>query len=806
MADLRIVDAPVLLQESITDDVKMPTGGLGNYAIRLGDLVWYVVAKENLASKSYVDNSSKGVQDNLDNHIANKNNPHGVTKAQLGLGNVDNTSDINKPLSSAAINALSEKSDKADTYTKSETNSKISALSNTTYAGHKGYATLAEAQASQASLTANTLVEVTSDTTTANNGVYLWNGTTLTKSMYDPKAVAVAEAFAEAKTYTSIFYEQKPTIPFTKGYVYDFDGVRVQTTDPWYSTDKFLLKKGESINLSVFTPAGLKSGEKGSLLVFDKDGNLVATDFGEYGSNDRQRRVVTTYTATQDCLVALQSIHNANEGYDGLDDYCVINSTSAIRDYVNQTFELKTIVPFVKGYDYTQSGVRVQTSDPWYSTDKFLLKKGQTINLSVFTPAGYTVGEKGSLLIFDTNGNYLSTDFGEYGSNDRQKRVRAVYTAKQDCLVALKSIHNVSEGYDGLDDYCAIDANANAIKNYIDSPYQRNYASQNEVGYLISYFGEDNVGQDLILAYSRDGINFKQINRFVPPTTNTIRDPSIILHKNGWWYVCHTNTPYGNGFVSEKFNIIKSRDLITWHQVARIGFDNVQNWAPEFFVDDDGSVHIIGSINLDGTFQPYIFSALDDDLSTWSAGQKIQGAFNSASTSTSSTWIDGCMFKVGAEYYFIIKDETDGHKWLSIFKSTSLKSGFNTIVKDGSQAWSAISQKVEAPCIVKIDNGYRIYADGLPTYQGGLGQFLMYQDFDANFNPITNNVTKITSDTPMRHGTVIKVTGMQQYFMQFKTTAKYIADTATANDTESILAELRALKSALISGLLMQPN
>ena len=39
--DLRIVDAPVLLQESITDDVKMPTGGLGNFSIRLGDIVWY---------------------------------------------------------------------------------------------------------------------------------------------------------------------------------------------------------------------------------------------------------------------------------------------------------------------------------------------------------------------------------------------------------------------------------------------------------------------------------------------------------------------------------------------------------------------------------------------------------------------------------------------------------------------------------------------------------------------------------------------------------------------------------------------
>ena len=106
MADLRIVDAPVLLQESITDDVKMPTGGLGNYAIRLGDLVWYVVAKENLASKSYVDTSSKGVQDNLDNHVTNKNNPHEVTKEQVGLGSVDNTSDIDKPVSNATKSAI----------------------------------------------------------------------------------------------------------------------------------------------------------------------------------------------------------------------------------------------------------------------------------------------------------------------------------------------------------------------------------------------------------------------------------------------------------------------------------------------------------------------------------------------------------------------------------------------------------------------------------------------------------------------------------------------------------------------------
>lgn len=45
-------------------------------------------------------------------HVSDKANPHGVTKAQVGLGNVDNTSDANKPVSTAqqaAINACKVK-------------------------------------------------------------------------------------------------------------------------------------------------------------------------------------------------------------------------------------------------------------------------------------------------------------------------------------------------------------------------------------------------------------------------------------------------------------------------------------------------------------------------------------------------------------------------------------------------------------------------------------------------------------------------------------------------------------------------
>lgn len=42
----------------------------------------------------------------LQNHTSDLNNPHNVTKAQIGLGNVDNTSDLNKPISIAVQAAL----------------------------------------------------------------------------------------------------------------------------------------------------------------------------------------------------------------------------------------------------------------------------------------------------------------------------------------------------------------------------------------------------------------------------------------------------------------------------------------------------------------------------------------------------------------------------------------------------------------------------------------------------------------------------------------------------------------------------
>lgn len=48
---------------------------------------------------------------NIQSHISDTDNPHNVTKTQVGLGNVDNTNDLNKPISNATQTALNGKVD-----------------------------------------------------------------------------------------------------------------------------------------------------------------------------------------------------------------------------------------------------------------------------------------------------------------------------------------------------------------------------------------------------------------------------------------------------------------------------------------------------------------------------------------------------------------------------------------------------------------------------------------------------------------------------------------------------------------------
>jgi hypothetical protein len=65
--------------------------------------------------KTYVDDliadtgsDVTALETKVNNHIANKSNPHAVTKTQVGLGNVNNTSDADKPVSTAQAAAIAD--------------------------------------------------------------------------------------------------------------------------------------------------------------------------------------------------------------------------------------------------------------------------------------------------------------------------------------------------------------------------------------------------------------------------------------------------------------------------------------------------------------------------------------------------------------------------------------------------------------------------------------------------------------------------------------------------------------------------
>lgn len=90
------------------------TGTLSNQS----DLQTALNAKQNTLTTAQQNAVNSGITStkvsSYDTHIANKSNPHAVTKAQVGLGNVDNTSDANKPISTATQTALDTKQAKGN--------------------------------------------------------------------------------------------------------------------------------------------------------------------------------------------------------------------------------------------------------------------------------------------------------------------------------------------------------------------------------------------------------------------------------------------------------------------------------------------------------------------------------------------------------------------------------------------------------------------------------------------------------------------------------------------------------------------
>ena len=99
-----------------TDSVTEGSSNLYFTAARVRDAVLTgltTVSSAVIAASDSVIGAFQKLQAQITAHTTNTSNPHSVTKAQVGLGSADNTSDADKPISTATQTALDAKFDKA---------------------------------------------------------------------------------------------------------------------------------------------------------------------------------------------------------------------------------------------------------------------------------------------------------------------------------------------------------------------------------------------------------------------------------------------------------------------------------------------------------------------------------------------------------------------------------------------------------------------------------------------------------------------------------------------------------------------
>lgn len=86
---------------------KLNSGLNGDITNALNEAKAYTDAAKTALEK-LIQDSDKVIKESLDAHIGNKSNPHNVTKAQVGLGNVQNLTPANMPVSTAQAAAIAD--------------------------------------------------------------------------------------------------------------------------------------------------------------------------------------------------------------------------------------------------------------------------------------------------------------------------------------------------------------------------------------------------------------------------------------------------------------------------------------------------------------------------------------------------------------------------------------------------------------------------------------------------------------------------------------------------------------------------
>ncbi|MEV2197421.1 glycoside hydrolase family 43 protein [Streptomyces phaeochromogenes] len=316
------------------------------------------------------------------------------------------------------------------------------------------------------------------------------------------------------------------------------------------------------------------------------------------------------------------------------------------------------------------------------------------------------------------------------------------------------------------------------------------------VPFLNSNDGTVNVYQ------SDDATDFRLLkaSAYTPPS-GRIRDASVFKHTDGYYYITYTTHTWQD--TSTTIGFARSSDRSNWTFLYdyTVPIANLSRaWAPEWFVDSDGSVNIIVSCSVtsdEWIFTPYRLRATNSALTAWTSPVALSGI--------GANHIDTFIVKIGSTYHAFTKNETS--KYIEYATSTAL-AGPYTISRTGN--WAGWGGTREGAALIQLDNGaWRIFFDGY-----GDGSYYYSDSYDTFATWSAPKALPSISGTA-RHFTVLKETvsggvtlptGVTRYLQSGNFTTRYWQEQSALLNlpvltSSSTTAEKQASTFTIVAGL-----
>jgi len=284
--------------------------------------------------------------------------------------------------------------------------------------------------------------------------------------------------------------------------------------------------------------------------------------------------------------------------------------------------------------------------------------------------------------------------------------------------------------------------------------------SQTSQGFLASTSCTEDNDTKMYLWFSNDGKAWYLLNggpSYKPPSGVCI-EPSIFYNQNNSKYYIAYSDARGDGL---HFGVAESTDLTAWKFTASVNgpwFPGAAPvWCPEWFVDDDGSIHIVlacyhgnepGDFSCQGAGgyeRIYETHPTDSNLTTWTRPVEIFRYY--LDPNVACAILTPFIVKRDGIYNLFYK-KNDMINMIYLAQSDNLLSGYVTVEEGNWAGWGHALQ----PSLVNLGNGRdRMYF----TYSN----YKMYWS-EANENWITWTApVACTDDQPylsIGRGTVIK--------------------------------------------------